>query len=106
MKAYTTDLDSLSFNAFVKKGIVAVDFWAAWCGPCKISGPIFEDLASEFKGKVGFGKVDVDKNYELAQRFHVMSIPTLIFFKNGEQIERVVGALPKDVLKKKIEAFT
>ena len=105
MVVHTTDLDGKNFDTFVKKGICVVDFWAVWCGPCKISEPIFEALASEFKGRVGFGKVDVDKNYELAQRFRVMSIPTMIFFKNGEQVDRVIGALPKDVLKKKIDTL-
>ncbi|MEK6855398.1 MAG: thioredoxin [Nanoarchaeota archaeon] len=106
MATNTTDLDSKTFNKFIKEGDCVVDFWAEWCGPCKIMGPIFEEGAKEFKGKVRFGKVDVDKNNELAQRFGVMSIPTTIFFKKGEQIDRFSGAVSKSALIKMIkEAF-
>lgn len=103
MGKHTTDLSKKSFNEFIKKGMVVIDFWAAWCGPCKITAPIFEEVAEEMKGKVKFGKVDVDVNSDLAQRFQVMSIPTIIFFKDGEQVERVVGALYKEDLVEKIQ---
>lgn len=88
-------LDDANFDEFVKKGVAVVDFWAEWCGPCRIMGPIFEDAADELKGKIKFGKVDVDSNQELAQRFEVMSIPTLVFFKDGEQVDQAVGVLSK-----------
>jgi len=85
---------------------VLVDFWAAWCGPCKMMTPNFEAVAAELSDKVVFGKVNVDNEYELSERFGVMSIPTLIFFKNGEMVNQITGALPKDMLQKKVkEAF-
>lgn len=98
----TTDLDGKNFDAFVKKGVSVVDFWAAWCGPCKIMAPIFDEAAGELKGKVNFGKVDVDSNHELAMKFGVMSIPTMIFFKDGEIVDQDVGVLDKKELMKKV----
>ena len=103
MAKNTTDLDKKSFDAFVKNGISVVDFWATWCGPCKIMGPIFEEAAGELKGKVSFGKVDVDSNHDLAQKFEVMSIPTTIFFKDGEVVDQEVGVSSKKELIKKIK---
>ncbi len=103
MGGNTVDLNADSFNDFIKKGIAVVDFWAEWCGPCKIMAPIFAEAAGEMKGKVKFGKVNVDENMELAQRFQVMAIPTTIFFKNGEQVERIVGAVYKEELVGKIK---
>jgi thioredoxin 1 len=94
------------FDSLIKEGRVVVDFYADWCGPCKILSPIIADISSEYDGTVKFAKVDVDGNQKLSQRFQVMSIPTVIFFKEGEQVERFSGALPKDEIKKKIdEAF-
>ncbi|EDS71603.1 thioredoxin [Anaerofustis stercorihominis] len=75
---------------------VMVDFWANWCGPCKGLAPIIDEIANEYSDKVKVGKVDVDANGELSMKFRVMSIPTVIFFKNGEQIAREVGAFPKE----------
>lgn len=75
---------------------VMVDFWANWCGPCKGLAPIIDEIADEYSDKVKVGKVDVDENGELSMKFRVMSIPTVIFFKNGEQIAREVGAFPKE----------
>jgi thioredoxin 1 len=91
----TTDLNEKKFDDFVKKGKSVVDFWAEWCGPCRIIGSIVEEVANEMKGKVKFAKVDVDGNQDLAQRFDVMSIPTLIFFKDGQQVNRIVGVIDK-----------
>ena len=99
-----SELNASNFNDFIKEGTVAIDFWADWCGPCKIIGPTFEEVAGEFKGKAKFGKVNVDKNYELAQRFHIMSIPTMLFFKNGRQTNRAVGVIPKEELIAKIKS--
>ncbi|MDD5165784.1 MAG: thioredoxin [Candidatus Omnitrophica bacterium] len=82
---------------------VLVDFWAAWCGPCKMIAPAIEELAAEFNGKIKIGKVDVDDNSRTATSYGIMSIPTLIFFKDGKVTEQVTGALNKSALKKKIE---
>ena len=79
------------FDEKVKTGWAMVDFWAEWCGPCKMSGPVIEELASEYAGKVLVGKVDVDAQPELASRFGVMSIPTVILYENGAEKGRQVG---------------
>lgn len=83
---------------------VLVDFWATWCGPCRMIAPIVEELAKEFDRKIKVGKVEVDSNPNIAGQFGIMSIPTLMFFKTGKVMEQVVGALSKADLKKKIEA--
>lgn len=94
-------LNSDNFKSFVSKGKVVVDFWAEWCGPCKMLGPIFEDLSKEITD-VKFAKVDVDENGEIAGEQSVRGIPTMILFKDGEEINRIVGYLPKESLKQKI----
>jgi len=82
---------------------VMVDFWAEWCGPCKMISPVIEELAKEYAGKVKIGKVDVDSNQSLASQYGVMSIPTLAFFKGGRIMAQVTGAQNKAALKQKIE---
>ena len=82
---------------------VVVDFWANWCGPCKMIAPIVEELANEYSGKVKIGKLDVDTNPKSAAAYGVMSIPTLMFFKDGKVMDQVNGALSKAALKQKIE---
>ena len=77
---------------------VLVDFWATWCGPCKMIGPIVEELSEELAGKAVFGKLNVDNQPELAMQFQVMSIPTLLLFKNGEIVNKKVGFMPKEKL--------
>lgn len=77
---------------------VLVDFWATWCGPCKVLGPIVEELSNEFEGKLKVGKVDVDANNSLAMKYGVMSIPTLKFFKGGKVVGEVIGAAPKQAI--------
>ena len=84
---------------------VLVDFWATWCGPCRQIAPIVEDLADEFEGRAKVGKVDVDENPQVAQQYGVRSIPTLLFFKDGEVQETLVGASGKQPLKEKLEAL-
>ncbi len=83
---------------------VIVDFWAEWCGPCKMVGPIVEQIASEYEGKALIGKLNVDTNPETAGKFGIRSIPTILFFKNGEIVDKQVGAVAKEVLVKKLEA--
>lgn len=84
-------LNQQNFDEITSKGVVLVDFWATWCGPCKMMAPNVEEIATEYKGKVTVGKVDVDECQELATRFGIMSIPTLIVFKYGEKKEVLVG---------------
>ncbi len=85
--------------------LVMVDFWATWCGPCKIIAPVVEELAQEYHNKVTFAKVNTDENPDLASRFNIRGIPTLIFFKDGKQVDHVVGAVPKAQLKSKIDSL-
>ena len=104
MKA--TELTDSNFEELVENndGVVLVDFWAEWCGPCKIIGPHIEALAEEYKGKVLVGKVDVDSNPEVSMKYGVRSIPTVLIFKNGEIVETQIGANPKSVYVNKIES--
>ena len=83
---------------------VLVDFWAAWCGPCRMVGPIIEKLAEEFEGKAVIGKVDVDANQEFAAKYGVRNIPTVLIFKDGEVVDKQIGAAPESAYKSKIEA--
>lgn len=82
---------------------VLVDFWAEWCGPCRLIAPIVEDLAGEYAGRLKVVKVDVDDNQHLAMRYGIMSIPTLGVFKGGQMVERIVGYMPKPELKRRID---
>ncbi|AFD05656.1 thioredoxin [Solitalea canadensis] len=83
---------------------VLVDFWAEWCGPCRMVGPVVEELANEYAGKAVIGKVDVDNNPEVSMKFGIRNIPALLFFKNGEIVDKQIGAVPKSVLAGKLEA--
>ena len=98
-------LSDANFEAEVKKAnsVVLVDFWAPWCGPCQMMGPVVEDLTKKYEGKAKIGKLNVDENPQTSQTFGVMSIPTLIIFKNGEEKERLVGAHELEALSEKID---
>lgn len=85
---------------------VLVDFWATWCGPCRMIAPIIEELAQEFDGRAKIGKVDVDNNSRIAAQYGIRSIPTLLFFKDGEVVEQQIGASPKRILSEKLESLT
>jgi len=84
-------------------GLAVVDFWATWCGPCRMIAPILDQLADEYDGRVKVAKVDVDSNIQTATRFNVRSIPMLLFFKNGKVVDQIVGAVPRAVIEGKLQ---
>lgn len=84
---------------------VLVDFWAAWCGPCRLIGPLVEEMATEYGDTAVIGKVDVDNNQQVAMNFGIRNIPTILFIKNGEVVDKQVGATSKDALKAKLDAL-
>ncbi|MFB9326898.1 MULTISPECIES: thioredoxin [Paenibacillus] len=92
-----------TFNQSIESGVTLVDFWAPWCGPCKMQLPIVEELSTELSGTATIAKINVDEEPELASQFGVMSIPTLILFKDGQPVDKMVGLQSKDSLKNKIQ---
>lgn len=84
--------------------LVVMDFFATWCGPCKMLTPIFESLSREMSDTVDFAKIDIDRSLEVAQEYKIVSVPTMIIFKNGKEVQRIVGFLPKEQIKSKIKA--
>lgn len=107
MSDAVTSVTNDTFGSVVlqSKSLVMVDFWATWCGPCKIVAPVVEELAKEYAGRVTFAKVNTDENTDLATRYNIRGIPTLMFFKEGKVMDQVVGAVPKAQLKSKLDAL-
>ncbi len=104
--AKAVEITDANFNEIINSSEqpIMVDFWAEWCGPCKMLTPIVEELAGDYDGKAVVGKINVDNNPQISQQFGVRSIPTLLFFKNGEVVDKQVGYVPKNVLAQKLDA--
>jgi thioredoxin 1 len=101
----TLEITDSNFNDVISKNkTVLVDFWAEWCGPCRVIGPVIEELANEYEGKAIIGKLDVDSNQESSVKYGVRSIPTILTFKDGEIVDRQVGAVPKETLTNVIDS--
>jgi thioredoxin 1 len=98
MSGLVTEVDSKEFKKVVSEGVTLVDFWAPWCGPCRMQGPILEELAGGIKGKAKIAKVNVDEAGDVAEQFGVQAIPTLILFKDGKEIRRFIGVQSKKIL--------
>ena len=105
MKPFTFTDDNFENEALKSDIPVVVDFWAEWCGPCRMIAPIIEELTDEYNGKVKVGKLDVDQNPQVAIKYGVRSIPTVLFFKGGEVVNSVIGAVPKTVFNEKMGAL-
>ena len=99
------ELTDDNFKPSIEKGIVLVDFWASWCAPCNIIAPVIEEIAKEYKDKIKVGKLNVDSNQMTAADFGIVSIPTLLLFKEGREEARIVGAVPKDRIREKIDLY-
>ena len=100
-------INSEEFNYLVQhtEGIAVVDFFATWCGPCKMLAPVFQEVGNELEGKANFYKIDIDASLDIARQFSVSTVPTVIIFRNGEPIERLVGFMPKENLLSKIREY-
>lgn len=106
MIAYVTELTDDNYNQFVEKGVVLVDIHAVWCGPCKVIGPIIDEISSDYKGKVSVGKLNADENKETITELGIRNIPTIFLYKDGEVVEKFVGAVPKSSITDSIEKYS
>ena len=97
--------DATLMEVVQKNSLVVVDCWAPWCGPCYMVAPVVEELARDYAGKILFGKLNVDENRRTAMQYQIMSIPTMLVFKNGKLVDRIIGAMPKQVLEPRIERY-
>jgi thioredoxin 1 len=105
MATHTHDVTDTDFDTIVKESdqLAVVDFWASWCGPCRIVGPVLDELAAEYHGRMKIYKLDVDANPRSTSTYSVRSIPSILFFKGGSVVDTVIGAVPKSKLKEKID---
>ena len=101
----TLQVTDATFSSEIEQssGLILVDFWATWCGPCQVVAPVLDQLAGEYTGRARVAKLDVDSNQRTAVRFNVRSIPSILFFKNGQHVDTVIGAVPKATLEGKIK---
>lgn len=100
------EINDVNFEEIVMKyKNIVIDCWAPWCGPCLMVAPVIEELAKELKGKVVFGKINVDENQRTAMRFNIMSIPTILIFKDGKLVDRIIGAIPKEYIIEKLKSL-
>ncbi len=99
------ELTGSNFEATLADGVSLVDFWAPWCGPCRMIAPVIEELAEDYDGKANICKVNTDEEQEIAVKFGIRSIPTIMFFKNGELVDQIVGAQSKQALSEKLDAL-
>ena len=102
-KTVTVTDDNFATEIEGASTLALVDFWAAWCGPCRLVAPIVEELATAYDGQIKVGKVDVDLNQKVASKFNIRSIPSILFFKDGKVVDTIVGAVPRPVLERKIQ---
>ncbi len=99
------ELTNENFEKTVQEGVAMVDFWAPWCGPCRMIAPVIEELAGDFEGKAKICKVNTDEQQDIAVKFGIRSIPTILFFKDGEMVDQMVGAASKDAFTEKLNAL-
>ena len=104
MRKYV-ELNGSNFAGTIKEGVVLVDFWAPWCGPCRMMSPVIVELVEEFEGKAVIAKFNTDENLDIPKYYGINSIPTILFFKDGKLVDRIVGAAPKQALVDKLNKF-